>query len=245
MEMKIMDLHLIDGEKGGVGKSFVTRTLAQYCDDRAFDYALFDADRSNPDVKRIYKKRCQSAIFSENEKLEEQANPIYNSAVKKRTIVNLPAQISTPFKAWFEDNSLIELAVEDRVKIVIWFVCSGGYDSLKLLSDRLAYFGNKLDLVLVKNWGICDDWECIDDNEILGKQINDSRVITLDFPKFKGNLVRNRIDSESLTFGAVRSSKKFSSIDRQRVKSFLNNAYGEFDKSKLFPEYNRVEVSAS
>ncbi len=27
-------IHLIDGEKGGVGKSFVARTMIQYCLDR-------------------------------------------------------------------------------------------------------------------------------------------------------------------------------------------------------------------
>ena len=47
-------LHLIGGEKGGTGKSLVARTAAQYHLDRGIEFALFDADRHNPDVKRAF-----------------------------------------------------------------------------------------------------------------------------------------------------------------------------------------------
>ena len=46
-------LHFVGGEKGGVGKSFVTRTAIQYLLDRGVDFALFDADRSSSDIKRV------------------------------------------------------------------------------------------------------------------------------------------------------------------------------------------------
>ena len=40
-------IHLIGGEKGGVGKSFVARTLAQYMIDRSIPFLGFDTDRSH------------------------------------------------------------------------------------------------------------------------------------------------------------------------------------------------------
>ncbi len=61
-------IHLGDGEKGGVGKSLVVRTLIQYHLDRTLPFVAVETDRSNPDVAGIYKGLCQYAVFTENEK---------------------------------------------------------------------------------------------------------------------------------------------------------------------------------
>lgn len=229
------DMHLFGGEKGGVGKSFVCRTTIQYHLDREIDFALFDADRSNPDVKRIYSSvGCKEAVFSENEKYEDEAKSTYVSAIKKQTLVNLPAQIINPFQDWFEKNELFDIAPDDGVEFVLWFVCSGGYDSLELLKQHFVHFHNKLNYVLIKNQGICDDWESLDTNDYIQEKITEYGVKVLNFPKFVGNKTRNTIDAESLTFGAAKEEKGFDSIDRQRIKSFLKKAYQEFDDSGVF-----------
>ena len=228
-------LHTFGGEKGGVGKSFVCRTANQYHIDRGIEFTLFDADRSNPDVKRIYKESgCREAIFSEKEKYEDKANSIYLSAVEHRTLVNLPAQIFVPFKEWFEKNELFEVAQEDGVTFYHWFVCDGGYDSLKLLYKTLQCFKGRVQHVLVKNWGRCDDWAGLTDNDHLTGLIKDYQVKIVDFPKFIGNADRNDIDAKSLTFGEARTHSAFNSISRQRVKSFLNKAYEAFDSAGVF-----------
>ena len=43
-------IHWGDGEKGGVGKSLVVRTLIQYHLDRNKPFVAVETDRSNPDV---------------------------------------------------------------------------------------------------------------------------------------------------------------------------------------------------
>ena len=118
-------INMIIGEKGGIGKSMVCKTAVQFHLDRNIQFALFDADRSNPDVKRIYSKvGCKEAFFSANEKDEDKANSIYFSGSKKQTLVNCPAQILDPLKNWFERNDLSELAKEDGVNFVFWYVCN-------------------------------------------------------------------------------------------------------------------------
>ena len=49
-------INLIDGEKGGVGKSWVARTMLQYLIDNAIPRASIETDRSNPTVLNIYKE---------------------------------------------------------------------------------------------------------------------------------------------------------------------------------------------
>jgi hypothetical protein len=220
------DIHLFGGEKGGVGKSFVCRAVIQYHLDNDVSFTVFDTDRSNPDVKRIYQDaNCRVAVFSEGEKYEDTANAIYNAALEKRVIVNLPAQVFIPVKDWFEKNELLAVAAEDGVSFFYWFVCDGGYDSLKLLAKSLSYFQSDVAHILVKNWGKCDDWEPLDNDERLQSLIEKYKVKVIDFPKFIGNADRNAIDARSWTFGEARESQEFGSISRQRVKRFLREAY--------------------
>ena len=57
-------IHLIDGEKGGVGKSLFTRVMVQYAIDKKLEHSLVDADITNQDVKRFY-NYAVDAFFSE------------------------------------------------------------------------------------------------------------------------------------------------------------------------------------
>ena len=80
------EIFLFSGEKGGVGKSFVCRTAVQYHLDQGVSFVLFETDRSNPDVKRIYGQATgrRVSVFSEGEKYEDAANSIYNAALASR-----------------------------------------------------------------------------------------------------------------------------------------------------------------
>jgi hypothetical protein len=218
-------IHFFGGEKGGAGKSFVCRTAIQYHIDRGIPITVFDTDRSNPDVRRIFSDlSCKVAVFSEGEKYEDTANAIYNAALTERVLVNLPAQVFIPVKDWFEKNGLFEIALSDGVKFFYWFVCDGGYDSLKLLGRSLEYFQFRVPHILVKNGGKCDDWESLDKDDSLQALMAQYQVKVILFPKFIGNADRNQIDAQSWTFGQAKESSEFGSISRNRVKRFLEGA---------------------
>ena len=228
-------IHLFGGEKGGVGKSMVCRAAIQYLLDQQDSFAVFDTDRSNPDVRRIYGAiGCRVAVFSEGEKYEDKANAIYNTALEKKVLVNLPAQVFIPVKDWFERNELLTIAQEDGVEFYYWFVCDGGYDSLKLLAKSLSQFRKDVPHIVVKNWGKCDDWEPLETDEQLQGLLSEYQAKVIDFPKFIGNADRNTIDAESLTFAQAREYTQFGSISRQRVKRFLREAYAAFEAAEAF-----------
>ena len=228
-------LHFFGGEKGGVGKSFVARTAAQSHLDRGIDFALFDADRGNPDVKRIYGGAgCGDVIFSESEKERDKANVLYSSAQKKTTLVNLPPQVGFAFKDWFERKDLLDPSLTAGIKITHWFVSSGEYWSLRLFNEYLDYFGRRVNHVLVKNWGLCDEWSALEANQVLQQKISDYGVKILDFPKFVGNDCRCQIDAKSLTFGEAREIEEFGKINQHRIKTFLERGDRAFDEVGFF-----------
>ena len=225
------DLHLIGGEKGGTGKSFLARALIQYHLDNDIACSVFDTDRSNPDLMRLYGEAsgCKVGVFSEGERYEDTANAIFNAAIAQRTICNLPAQVYIPVKQWVERNELFELAKEADVQFYQWFVSDCGSDSLKLFARSLKEFGKNMPHIFVKNLGMTDDWEPFDSDETLQGIIKNYDVLVIEFPKFIGNKDRNFIDNQNLTFAAARENPDLGPISRQRVKTFLRKAYEAFD----------------
>ncbi len=137
-------IHLIDGEKGGVGKSFVTRAMIQYGLDRNLPFVAVETDRSNPDVAAVYKDLCKFAIFSEDEKQADAADRIFEYAIERPVIVSLPSQVHRAMKAWIERNQLLKLSDEYGVKFCKWFVCNGEYDSVNLFISSLNCYENQM-----------------------------------------------------------------------------------------------------
>jgi cellulose biosynthesis protein BcsQ len=56
------NVHLIGGEKGGVGKSLVSRLLAQYFIDRNLPFKGYDSDKSHGALLRFYSDYAQPVV---------------------------------------------------------------------------------------------------------------------------------------------------------------------------------------
>ena len=222
-------IHLIDGEKGGVGKSLVARTMIQYCLDKNFPMIAVETDRSNPDVAGIYKGVCQYAVFSENERQADRADRVFEMAVEKPVIVNLAAQAHRAVKDWIDKNHLMEIAPEHGVKFCKWFVCNGGYDSVNLFVQSLNSYDSRMHHVLVRNWGVCDEWTQVEEDESLKKLIKKQRFDVINFPKlaYKEGYI---INQKRMRFDEALLYKAFGIIGKQRVVNFLKESYTAFDQ---------------
>ena len=137
-------IHLIDGEKGGVGKSFVARAMIQYALDRNLPFVAVETDRSNPDVAGVYNEICQYAVFTEDEKQANKADRIFEMAIEKPVIVSLPSQVHRAMKAWIDRNQLLKLGKDYGVDFCKWFICNGEYDSIKLFVASLNCYENQM-----------------------------------------------------------------------------------------------------
>ncbi|MEO1351900.1 MAG: hypothetical protein AAFW84_24365 [Cyanobacteria bacterium J06635_15] len=230
-------IHLFGGEKGGVGKSFVCRTAIAYHQMHEIDFAPFDTDRSNPDVMRTYEKaaNCQAAILSEDSDYADAANIIFRTAINRRVLVNLSAQSYIPLKRWLDDNDLFGFAEEEGIKFYLWFVSDCGYESLNLLSESLKYFGDRVQHVMVANYGMTKNWEPFTANKSLQELIAVYGVKVMRFPKFVGNEEREKISSKFIPFESVlKRSDDFDKFSRRRVRIFLKNASSAFEAVGYF-----------
>ena len=238
-------IHLVDGEKGGVGKSFVTRAMIQYALDRSLPFVAVETDRSNPDVNRVYGDVCQFAVFSEDEKQASKADRIFEMAMEQPVIVSLPSQVNRAVTAWIENNQLFEVSTEYGVSFCKWFVTNGEYDSIRLFQASIDRYGKRMTHVLVRNFGLCDEWTQVDNDKSLQKLITEYGVKTIDFPKL-GYQERYLINQKQLRFDDATDSKDLTVLGRQRVVNFLKAAYEQFDSTGVWAtDLETASASAS
>jgi len=222
-------IHLIGGEKGGVGKSVVARLLAQYMIDHEIPFIGFDTDRSHGSLLRFYTEYASPTVIDNYQSLDAIIETA-SAQPQQRILVDLAAQTHFPLTLWIEESGVLELAEELGISICYWNVMDSGKDCVDLLSKLLDQFGSRLNYVLVQNQLRDDNFKILEFSGVKDRALDlNARVITL---KRLHAPVMNKIDSNSYSFWAAKnkdadSLNALGLLERQRVKIWLNHAYKE------------------
>lgn len=225
-------IHFIGGEKGGVGKSLVSRVLAQYFIDRGLPFLGFDTDRSHGALLRFYADFASPVVIDRQESLDR----IVEAAAEdpqRRVLVDLAAQTQPALTAWIEDSGLLDLAAELGLTLTYWHVMDAGRDSVDLLTQLLDQFGGRMKLVLVLNEIRGDDFELLAASGQLERaQALGAQVVRL---RHLNDGTMHKIDGHSTSFWAAvnhseRAATGLGLLERQRVKVWLQRVYEEIDR---------------
>lgn len=225
-------IHFIGGEKGGVGKSVMSRLLAQYYIDREVPFMAFDADRSHGAMLRYYGDYSQPVDISSFESIDQIVEQTLESG--RVAIVDLAAQVTSSLDDWAEQSGVLELADETGLGMTLWHVMDDGSDSLMLLKRLLDLYGNVPDYVLVRNRGRGSDFSAFDASDI-ARQADGAGAQLMDLPALHAPTMR-KIDHISASFWAAANNKDTSIgptlgiLERQRVRTWLNRGYDQLDR---------------
>jgi hypothetical protein len=223
----VANVHLIGGEKGGVGKSVVARLLAQYFIDRELPFLGFDSDRSHGALLRFYQGYASPVVVDRYESLDA----VIEAAVaepSRRVLVDLAAQTHEPLARWIDESGLLELAAESGVTLRYWHVMDSGRDSVDLLAKLLDRYGGRLSYVLVLNELRGDDFSILADSGVLERARGlGAKVVPL--RRLHDSSMR-KIDASSASFWAASHSGEEGAgglglMERQRVRTWLKTAY--------------------
>mgnify|MGYP003383640837 CR=1 FL=1 len=225
------NIHFIGGEKGGVGKSLVARVVAQYLIDRKLPFLGFDTDRSHGALMRFYSGFASPVLVDRYETLDA----IVEAAVEqpeRRVLVDLAAQTHEPLVKWIDESGVLDLAEETGFQIHYWQVMDSGKDSVDLLQRLLDHFGARLRYVLVLNQIRGDDFSILNHSgELARARTLGAHLVTL---RHLHDGVMNKIDATSSSFWAAQNAADKPStglglMERQRVKTWLREAYHQLD----------------
>jgi hypothetical protein len=226
------NIHLIGGEKGGVGKSLVARLLAQYMIDNSIPFLGFDSDRSHGALLRFYAGYASPVLIDSYESMDVIVEAASENP-DRRILVDLAAQTQGHLTQWMDDSQLLEVAPELGLNIRYWHVMDAGRDSVDLLKVLLDRHGRRLNYVLVLNEVRGDDFRILESSGekeralAMGasvahiKRLHDASMIKIDASSVSFWAVVNRGDADTSGLGL---------LERQRVKLWLRNAFSEIAK---------------
>lgn len=225
------NIHLIGGEKGGVGKSLVARVLAQYFIDKTIPFMGFDTDRSHGALTRFYQEFAAQVDATDYESLDV----IVEAAAENpglRILVDLAAQTHTPMVKWMDDSGVLETVTELGLHLAYWHVMDCGKDSVDLLKKLVDRFGTRLSYVLVLNQIRGETFEIFEQSGLKDRLLGlNAKVITL---RKLHEPVITKIDAVSSSFWAAqnhtaKAANSLGLLERQRVKVWLRNVYDQLD----------------
>jgi hypothetical protein len=227
----VSKVHLIGGEKGGVGKSMVSRLLAQYFIDHDLPFVGFDTDRSHGSLTRFYADYASPVLVDRYEALDR----IIESAVEqpgRRVLVDLAAQTHEPLVRWMDDSGVLDMADLSGIALSYWHVMDSGRDSVDLLRRLLDRFGQRLHYVLVRNQLRGEDFGQLDRSGELDRARGLGAKV-MDLKRLHESVVQ-KIDVRNSSFWAARNASAIDGpglglMERQRLKMWMSHAYSALE----------------
>ena len=226
-------IHLIGGEKGGVGKSLVSRLLAQYFIDHEWPFVGYDTDRSHGALLRFYAGYASPVLVDRYEALDN----IIESAVEqpgRRVLVDLAAQTHDPLVRWMDESGVLDMADLSAITLQYWHVMDAGRDSVDLLQRLLDRFGQRLRYVVVCNELRGDDFGMLQRSGQLDRAVGlGAKVMHI---RRLHDAVMQKIDARNASFWSAGhvtgvEGPGLGLMERQRLKLWLHHAYGELAKA--------------
>lgn len=227
-------IHFIGGEKGGVGKSVLSRLLSQYYLDNSLVFQGFDADQSHSTLSRYYKDYTKPVNLDHFESMDE----MMELAAEKEggVLIDLPAQSQRFLDNWIDENGFVEMCDEMGIQLAYWYAVDDGPDSAGLLSGFLDKYRAKMNIIIAKNLGRGSDFSHIETmldqykNPCGEKCIHQFYIPALHAPTM------HKIEMYGLSFWAAANLKDnrkvphLNLMERQRTKVWLNKTYQSISK---------------
>ena len=245
-------LVIVDGGKGGVGKSMWTRGFLQTCIDEKRRIEAVDADNSNPDLLRYYGENgeyCQiqqlnifkdgsiDRFFDQVKRMMEPELDTYNQLPPPESLflLELPPQSRQIFKRFIEQEFLETAANDYDIRVTMVVVISRVSDSVKQLIDLYSFCGNKVDYIVVRNlfYGEESEFSRYSNSSIV--QEIKQELLKAGIPLFDITMpdlleyAYDYLDEKSLTFSEGIKQKELPGV-KMRVKSWLKTF-----KQQIYP----------
>lgn len=230
-------LNFIGGEKGGVGKSVVSRVLAQYFIDQNTLFTGFDTDRSHTSFIRFYEDFASPVVVDSDESLDLIAEALQQtfSGRTQSVIVDLAAQTALPLARWIKDSDVFAVMAQLGVAVNFWHIADAGKDSVDLLDKLIETYGAGPNYVIVKNMGRGSDFSQLEQSSAMAKALQlGARVVSLGLLQESS---MRKIDRQNASFWAALNhpmgTDALGLLERQRVKNWLKKTYDTFDTLDL------------
>jgi len=228
---------LVGADKGGVGKTTVSRTLADYFSANKVRFRAFDTEVPKGTLKRFHPD--QTDLVDINHVPDQmKIFDTLNSAEAPVTLIDVRAGLMSPTLQALRDFGFIDAAKKGQISFALFHILGPTIASLDEIADTAAYLGDA-HYFLVKNF--VNNTHFFEWDEATHKsyfnRIKDAVEITV--PKLN-EMATEQVDLASVPYLNFIANKKpngesasYSFVLRGYVKHWLGNVWAEYDRIKL------------
>src|SRR6186997_1562848 len=228
---------LVGADKGGVGKTTVTRTLLDYFVAHNIPTRAFDTESPRGTLKRFHPSVTEIVdVTSTSDQMK--IFDTLNSANASVTVIDVRAGLLSPTLASLRDIGFLDAARSGQITFAVFHILGPSIASLDEIAET-ANFMTGAKYFLVKNFinnTSFFEWDQATYNSYF-KKIKDATEITI--PKLN-EMAYEQVEVASVPFlkfvankGVRDEAANYSFVLRGYVRHWLGNVWGEFDRIKL------------
>lgn len=219
--MKKYSKHLIviTGDKGGVGKSFTARTVADHLLLQDIKFRAFDTDRTNATFCRFYPDMVECIDVDNPHDLDQLLTEL--SAVDTTFLMDCAARTMDSMLKWIHEIDLLNLKEELGITLTLVFVLGPEKDCIQILTDVVAEFGNHVNYLIVKNLSRGKNFEIYENSGLRKKLLEELKAQEIELPVLLEKTALH-VDRINLSWNDAVTHPSLQIADRQRVKLYRN-----------------------
>lgn len=225
---------MIGADKGGVGKTTISRVLTDYLDANKFDFRAFDTESPNGVLKRFSPERTEIVDLTEVSEQMKVFDTLQNNHV---TVVDVRAGLLSPTLKTLGEVGLLDMVKNGAVELMILHVLGPSLASLSEI-EATAKIIEGATHYLVKNH--INDTEFFKwDEDLYKKAFGAARSGIIEVPQLT-ELAVEAIEVNGVSFTQFVEDKKadgskanHSFILKGYVKTWLKAVFAAFDSANV------------
>jgi hypothetical protein len=228
---------LVGADKGGVGKTTVTRTLVDYFTAHHVPLRAFDTEAPRGTLKRFHPELTEvvdMTTIPDQMKIFDTLSPAESTV----TLIDIRAGLMTPTLQALRDIGFIEAAKKGQITFALFHILGPTIASLDEIAETASYLGDA-HYFLVKNF--INNTHFFEWDEATHKtyfnRIKGATEISI--PKLN-EMATEQVDLASVPYLTFIANKKlsgepasYSFVLRGYVRHWLGNVWAEYDRIKL------------
>ena len=228
---------VVGADKGGVGKTTVSRTVLDYFSANNIPTRAFDTESPRGTLKRFHPDITEIVdVTSTSDQMK--IFDTLNSSNSSVTVIDVRAGLLSPTLASLRDIGFLDAARSGQITFAVFHILGPSIASLDEIAET-AYFMDGAQYFLVKNFinnTSFFEWDQATYNSYFHR-IKNATEITI--PKLN-EMAYEQVEVASVPFlkfvankGPAGESANYSFVLRGYVRHWLGNVWGEFDRIKL------------
>jgi hypothetical protein len=213
---------LVGADKGGVGKTTVSRTLVDYFRHQGVTFRAFDTEAPSGVLKRFCGDKSEVVDLTNSDGQMKVFDTLKNFQI---TLIDIRAGLLSPTLKTLAEIGFLDGIKEGRLKITVLHVLGSTQASFEEIKATAALVeGSKHFLVLnhvneASFLGLSPEMKGIGDGVIDITKLNE--------------LAADHVDQAGVGFDAFVSDEKQSAVLRGYVKAWMARAFRQYDAAKL------------